>query len=379
VLQRAASPLVVVLLALFVSTSFVGADDPVRPLATPDFAPWIDTADREQVVAAHRAAFERPTPDLEWTGDADQCRPGDSSDALRRETMIRISYYRAMAGVPAVVIEDPLLSDKAQAAALMMSAEGELTHHPESGFACFSSVGRHAAANSNLYLGRTGPSAIDGYIEDPGDRNVDVGHRSTILHPPTERMGVGHVAGNENRYPANALWVFDNDVFFKEYEVREANRFVAWPPRGFVPRSVVYPRWSFALQEADFEAAVVTMSAADGEEIPLDVVARMSKDGEIPSSVIVWEPRIDLDAPVGGGDRTFDVTVADVVAPEDRLDGGLIDVSAAVDPTPLPKRSTYTYRVTIIDPGPDRSSLRGILSPLADTSSGLVGAVSLDR
>ena len=323
------------MVSLLVLTSFVDDNEP-ETFDRTVLSPWINTADREAVTAAYQAMFTRPVPDMNWTGGHDGCRPGDSSDLLRSETLLRISYYRAMAGVPSQVDEDADMSRRAQAAALMMSAEGELTHHPGTDFACYSPDGGRAAANSNLYLGRTGPSAIDGYIEDPGSGNVDVGHRSTILHPPTRFMGIGHVAGVEGRYPSNALWVFDAEVFSDEYRTREADRFVAWPPRGHVPEPIVYPRWSFAINEADFDGAKVSMTV-DGRAVDLDVVARISKDGEIPSSVIVWEPDLpDRD----DGDVTYRVTVSDVGLPSGSTGDPAADGERAL--------VDFSYEVTII-------------------------------
>ncbi len=324
--RRLSSTVVAAVLSLFVLTSFV--DDTDRPgFDQAGLVPWIDTSDRDTVVAAYNALFSRPVPGMDWTGGHDGCDPGDSSDRLRQETLLRVSYYRAMAGVPSQVTEDPEMSRQAQAAALMMSAQGELTHQPGNDFTCFSGPGVRAAANSNLYLGRTGPSAIDGYIEDPGDGNIDVGHRSTILHPPTRFMGVGHVAGTGDHHPSNVLWVFDDDVFADDYTMRENDRFVAWPPRGFVPAPVIYPRWSFAIDEADFDQARVSMSI-DGEPVAVDVIARISKDGEIPSSVVVWEPDLPR---AGESDMTFEVTVA--------------GVGLAGDPENL---VDFTYEVTVI-------------------------------
>ena len=307
--RRLSSTVAAALVSLLVLTSFVDDDTPAAFDQT-TLSPWLDTSDREAVTAAYRAMFARPVPELDWTGGLDGCRPGDSSADLRTETLLRIGFYRAMAGVPSEIVEDAEMSRRAQAAALMMSAEGELTHHPDLDFACYSADGGRAAANSNLYLGRTGPSAIDGYIEDPGLRNIDVGHRSTILHPPTRNMGIGHVAGADGRYPANALWVFDEDVFSDDYRTREADRFVAWPPRGFIPEPIVYPRWSFAVNEADFDRAEVTMTV-DGRPVDLEVVARISKNGEIPSSIIVWEP--DL-SEFDENEVTYHVTVSNVGA-----------------------------------------------------------------
>ena len=202
-----------------------------------DVSPWLDTADRSAVLSAYRHEFSAVVPTFEWHGDHEHCESGSTTVDFRRATLRRVNFYRAMAGVVAEVGEETAYSAKAQRAAMMMSAEGVLTHDPGSSFACFTTVGQEAAANSNLYLGRNGPSAVDGYIRDPGDRNVDVGHRTTILHPPTRSMGVGDVAASALGSSANALWVFDDRVFDEESaslrpEMRERERFVAWPPRG---------------------------------------------------------------------------------------------------------------------------------------------------
>jgi uncharacterized protein YkwD len=261
--------------------------------------PWIDTSNRDAVAVAYAAEYAAGIPDMAWTGDYDGCRPGQASQRLALATVRRVNYYRAMAGVPAGVGLSDEYSGKAQHAALTMSATGKLSHDPGDDYICLTDTGREAAANSNLYLGRTGPAAIDGYIEDPGDRNRDVGHRNTILHPPTTEIGVGHVAGSEDHYPSNALWVFDDEVFADHPDVREDQGFVAWPPRGYVPPALVYPRWSLGLVGADFDQADVAMYrlGSDGAvAVELDVVARHSKQGYVPSPIIVWEPVGELDA-----------------------------------------------------------------------------------
>lgn len=255
--------------------------------------PWIDTTNRDAVVVAYETEYHTEPPSMAWTGNYETCNPGDSSGTLALATVRRVNFYRAMAGVPTGVTLNDRYSEKAQHAALAMSATGRLSHTPDDSFACLSEDAAEAAANSNLYLGRTGPRAIDGYIEDPGERNRDVGHRNTILHPPTTEIGVGHVAGSRTAYPSNALWVFDDGVFDDSPAMREPDGFVAWPPRGYVPNELVYPRWSFGLADADFENAVVTMTSGD-EEISLEVVARLSLQGYVPSPIIVWEPATDL-------------------------------------------------------------------------------------
>jgi len=294
------------------------------PATTASQLTWIDTSDRDAVIDAFEAEYSNPIPDIGWIGgDLESCEAGISSQGYRRLTIRRVNYYRAMAGVVAGVVEDYGYSQLAHETAMMMSAQNELSHDPSPDYRCYSQDGHTGAANSNLYLGRSGPRAIDGYIEDPGDSNTDVGHRSTILHPPTKRMGVGNVAASDNGREANALWVFDDQVFGETNNearprVREDRRFVAWPPRGFVPRELVYPRWSITMADADFSEANVTMFRHFDEApglVALNVVDRVGAPGHVPLPAIVWEPEID---PSADEDTYYTVIVRDIKAPDGR-------------------------------------------------------------
>lgn len=323
--------------AAFVTSSVALVGGLVGPAGTL-VEPWIDTGNRDAVVVAWAAEQARPVPDMEWSGSHDGCEAGEASQDLARATVGRVNFYRAMAGVPASVRLNDDYSVRAQHAALTMSATGQLSHAPDGSFACVDDLAREGAANSNLYLGRVGPSAVDGYIEDPGERNRDVGHRNTILHPPTTEMGVGHVAGTEGSYAANALWVFDDGVFDQNPAVREADGFVAWPPRGHVPGELIHPRWSLGLVGADFEHTTVTMTV-DGQPVPIEIVTRHSVPDYVPSPIIVWEPDPVAvpalvghdDSHTGGADIEVDVVVAGV-----EIDGRVTD---------------FRYRVTVMPPG----------------------------
>ncbi len=388
-----ASPVVVLVAVILLA--FVSGQSAPPLYSAPDgpaIRPWINTDDRAAVIEAFTHWYGAPQPEVAWTGAYQGCSPGDSSDLLREATIDRVNFFRAMAGVPAAVQEDPGFSELAQAGALMMSAEGKLSHYPDHDYQCFTSDGELAAANSNLYLGRTGPWAVDGYIEDPGDKNVDVGHRITILHPPTTRMGVGHVAGDESRYPANVLWVFDDDVFDKTTNVREQSGFVAWPPRGYVPGELVYPRWSFSLSEADLSAAELTMTA-NGEPIPYSIVARLSKEGEVPSSVLVWEPSQSVmqateditytvsisgvGVPLSSGVDLAALALVDQREPSDRLERFRRenpDREQADSANQSYETMTFSYEVTVLasSEGGLRSAVMAALEPASDRARSVV-------
>ncbi len=361
----------IVAVTLAFSTAALGYESPV---VGPNPNPWFDTHDRSDVIAAYTAEFSEDTPDMDWDGDHSSCEAGTSSPEYRQAAIRRVNYYRAMAGVLAGVGEEQAFSEKAQMAAVMMSVEGVLTHSPSDSFACFTATGQEAAANSNLYLGRTGPRAVDGYIEDPGDRNVDVGHRNTILHPPTRLMGVGDVDASLYGSSANALWVFDDRVFDEESPslrppMREADRFVAWPPRGYVPAPLVHPRWSFTAAGVDLSNAEVTMfrpwAPAGEREIPLEVINRSGAPGHVPLPTIVWEPRLEPEMAAPATDQLVLVVITEVTPtgsalPPDET-GETIAVAHEPLPVPLPVAdeavetrawSSYAYAVRIIGDEP---------------------------
>jgi len=308
-----------VLFSFLTFSSLAATSDPVASdvpinLAFVSTSPWIDTSDRQVVLDLFEDNFSMEPAQIDWTGSHQSCETGTSSRTLKDQSISRVNFYRAMAGVPAQIVEEPVFSAKAQHGALTMSAEGVLSHEPDDTYTCLNDFGKEAAANSNLYLGRVGPNAIDGYIEDPGEGNSDVGHRSTVLHPPTKLMGVGHTEAVGELYQSNVLWVFDEFVFDDWPEIREVEQFVAWPPRGFVPAEIVHPRWSFSLKDADFSQAKVQMFE-DGVEIETEVVARLSEIGQVPPPVIVWQPEISLVSPADS-DRNFEVRISEVETPD---------------------------------------------------------------
>lgn len=56
----------------------------------------------------------------------------------------------------------------------------------------------------------------------------------------------GGVGSAQSAAPArrNAMWIIDANALKRRPLVRDD--FIAWPAKGYVPYSVVYPRWSFA-------------------------------------------------------------------------------------------------------------------------------------
>lgn len=271
----------------------------------------VDTQDRqasldfylEQYVSSEDTA-------INWTGSHHSCSAGTTDQGFRQAVLRRINYFRAMAGVPASVNFSLESNQMAQAAALIMSANQKLSHSPTTSWICYSCEGKDGAGSSNLYLGVNGWKAITGYMKDPGAGNYAAGHRRWILYPQTQMMGTGDVPSTAGYPAANALRVFDTHL----WEARPATReeFVAWPPPGYVPYQVVFPRWSFSYAKADFSAASVTITSK-GENLPVEQAPIQNGYGE---NTLVWIPLGLSDGaswPRPGEDTIYSVTIQNVL------------------------------------------------------------------
>lgn len=290
----------------------------------------LDTSQRETVRMFYKTVFASSNNvAMQWTGDIVDCNAGDTSAEHKLAVLRRINWFRAMAGVPADVQLEPAFNRKAQQAALMVAANTVINaadnHHPTAAWACYSVDGAEAAGKSNLARGSTGANSItDGYMRDPDSNNFAVGHRRILLHPQTRLMGVGDVDGG---FRANALWTDDGNYNGVRPAVRDD--FFAWPPKGYVPYTAVYPRWSISYRQADFSRAVVTM-AVNGQAIAVQIEPVATNMGE---NTLVWIPGNYVDGmswtrPVA--DTEYDVQVSNVMV------GGVA--------------RSFAYKVTVFDP-----------------------------
>lgn len=297
----------------------------------------VDSADRAAVERFYRIYKAANLVPSDWIGSVADCQTGSIGADYREATRQQINFFRAMAGVPASIAFDAGFSAKAQEAALIMSANGELSHTPTSAWRCHTASGAEAAGKSNLALGNSGPNAVkEGYMDDSGTNNAVVGHRRWVLYPQTRLMGTGDVTdAPTGGHDANALWVQDGNFNGPRPPVRDD--FVAWPPRGYVPYDLVPARWSISYPDADFSAARVSVTRG-GQEVPVQIEPWARE--LVGESTLVWvvdgrdtsthtmlaKPKVDTlyrvvvsGASIGGQTRTFDYTVtvfdADPAAP----------------------------------------------------------------
>lgn len=237
-----------------------------------------------------------------------------------------------MAGVPAGVTLNPANHAKAQAAALMMSVNRQLSHTPSTSWTFYSTDGAAAAAASNLCLrwdidaGAIETGCIAGFIADRGAANAGAAHRQRMLDPRLLSVSTGDVPRSGDAATgspaAHALW--PNSSAGPRPATREA--FVAWPPQGFVPHQVISKRWSFSYPGANFAGASVTMSSA-GTPVPVEITAAPSGGAE-PTLVWLAEDAVPIEPPPA--DLPITVTISNVIV------GG--------------SAQSFTYTTKVIDP-----------------------------
>jgi len=296
-------------------------------LSCPAVATQVDIALRETAREHFNENFLTEDAPIQWTGNVQNGNPGTTSQVYRDRIFEQINFFRRHAGL-GEVSENLEFSDKAQHAALMMSANNQLSHYPGTDWIHYSEAGAEAASKSNLYLGVNGVLAIDGYMYDPGANNYFVGHRNWILRPETLTMGTGDIPSSTNPtyWKSNALWVVTTE--YEERPVRSMHN--AWPPvDGYTPARIIYPRWSFKSPGMDLSQAEVQMWDQNGSQLTTQVENRSA--GWTP---FVWNTeandkldtltddqwyRVRISNIIGAASSTFEYTVV-IFDPENRLE-----------------------------------------------------------
>jgi len=163
-----------------------------------------------------------------WSGSVGSCDPGDVSANGRANALKLVNLYRWLADLPPSTT-DPGRDSNAQACALMMDANNQLSHSPPANWTCYTSAGAGAAGASNIAT-TAGVAAVDLYMADPGNPST-IGHRRWILSNSLGAIGLGTtdsyscmtVIGTGGS--AGAAWT-------------------SWPPPGVFPHAAVQASWT---------------------------------------------------------------------------------------------------------------------------------------
>lgn len=245
--------------------------------------------------------------DTQWNGSWQDCDPGTLPQSVHDKVLARINFYRAMCGLPSDVVFDDNLNSKCQEAALMIHANGSLSHDPPTNWHCWTTAGHDGCASSNIGYGTADlpvhtSRAIDYYIQDEKSGTPSMGHRRWLLYSRAKTMGHGSTS------QANATWVSGNTSNPVPDNIPD---FIAYPPPGFIPFPLCYKFWTLSAPLGNFHSATVVMTDQNGNEIDCPITYT-SGDGDpiIGDYTIAWQPDITLNE---NEDNIFNVKVENVL------------------------------------------------------------------
>jgi hypothetical protein len=187
-----------------------------------------------------------------WSGSVASCSAGDVSAAGRANALKLVNLYRYIVGLPAVT-NSASMDQQAQACALMMHANGALSHTPPTSWKCYTSVGAGSAGKSNIAT-TPGVKAVDLYMADPGN-STTIGHRRWILSNSLGPIGLGTTSSY------SCMQVIGGSG-------KAGKQWVAFPPGGEVPfqmfkasyASLDSTGWTIQSDSINLSAAQVTVT-----------------------------------------------------------------------------------------------------------------------
>ncbi|MFS2112309.1 CAP domain-containing protein [Sphingomonas sp. Sphisp140] len=162
------------------------------------------------------------------------CQAGTLKAEVGARVLATLNDIRAHHRLPAVTYaaaDEPAV----QQSALMMAANGQLSHFPPSSWACYTSAGATAAGQSNIYLGTGGlrysqdADILIGWLTDTNNITANnIGHRRWLLYPFLSTIAYGRVAG---------VWQTSNRADGASIKVINSTQNTAGP----LPDYVAYP------------------------------------------------------------------------------------------------------------------------------------------
>jgi hypothetical protein len=180
-----------------------------------------------------------------WTGSVNGCSPGDMSATSRANALRLVNLYRWIAGLPPVATTDTY-NQQDQACALIMEANGNISHSPPSTWTCYTSAGATVAANSCV-AGTGAVLAVPAYLVDTGNETT-LGHRRWILSNYLGPIGIGSTGNYSCMYTGTSGTA--------------RNTWTAWPPPGYFPIQAATDSWNRSLNASGWSIQSDTVNFA---------------------------------------------------------------------------------------------------------------------
>lgn len=193
-------------------------------------------SDENYVPDEDTAPDENTAPDETNVGvyltepDVAKCEAGEVSAGEKTKVLNRLNYIRSLHNLPPVVYEkddDPLTAE----CSLVIAANKQLSHTPESSWKCYSQDAYAGCSKSNIFIQMgsapksvESESIVDAFMTD---ENVDsLGHRRWFIDPWLAHISFGRVDDTANKVTGSAVKVINTD----EQSISSSKiEFVAYP------------------------------------------------------------------------------------------------------------------------------------------------------
>ncbi len=226
-----------------------------------------------------------------WVADADRCANGTLPEITRTAGVRLTNAFRWLAGL-APTTENAAALPNAQACAVMMNANGQLSHRPPTTWACYSSAGAQGAATSNIGGGRgfgmTPSYAVSSWIDDSRDLTMTLGHRRWMLFEPLTTVAYGQAGG------------FACLVVLSGHNGARTRPWVAWPNAGPTPMQAMTRIWSFSAAGLGLSSSTRVGVTLDGAPVMVEAQLRAANYGD---------PTVSWDMPAIRPGGVYAVTV----------------------------------------------------------------------
>lgn len=318
----------------------------------------------------HWQPSEGYAANMNWNGNVSTSNPGSISNAFLDDTLRRINYFRAQAGLESDITLNATKNARSQWSALMTSRQAAISHTPAITWPTSPAVladiaahgglgwGHEAAGLANLAYGYYGPTAIDFMMHDPGTANGAAGHRRWFLYPIQQEMGIGSIPTQSDPFASSlTVWVQG------EYKTPgpATNKIVAWPNEGFIPYPITpnssnsainepggtvnFVRWSCGYTLGNFSSATISMSRTSGSGAPASIaVTKETYSTGAGDNTVVWRMNTPTDilAPTPGQDISYSVVISGITLTSGSPPAGFVSTDGGT--------YSYTYSVTTFDP-----------------------------
>jgi len=225
-----------------------GARD-AGPPATPDAGPVTVTPPGDGNICARWKADRANLSEGVWNGNVEACNAGEMTPEAIANALRLFNMYRFMAGL-APVTNSPEGNRLAQGCALLMKANGTITHTPPTTWKCYNAEAAKTAGGSSV---SSGPAvgSVEGYMIDPGNPTT-IGHRRWILSNMLTEVGFGSA-----------------DRFSCQYQPAKrpsgGKPWVAWPPAGQVPAQSLGGRFTGTIDQTGWTVQSDSINLANAQ------------------------------------------------------------------------------------------------------------------